>query len=78
MFMYATMDTYYMVKLGLYRISGLFYIRYSARYPVSFAEYPAGLITGYPARKTVYNQFWQIKLYLHYILYYFMDRIYYI
>ena len=59
---------------------------YPVRYPVSFAGYPAVRITGYPARKTVYNQkqFWQIKLY-HYIseiyitiLYYFIDRIYYI
>ena len=36
-------------KLGLHRIiSGLFYIRYLARYPVSF--------NGYPARKTAFNE----------------------
>ena len=29
---------------GLYRISGLFYIRYPVEYPVSFAGYPAGRI----------------------------------
>ena len=34
-------------SLGLYRISGLFYIRYPAGYPVLFAGYPAGRITGY-------------------------------
>ena len=36
-------------QVGLYRISGLFYIRYPTGYPVSFAGYPAGRITGYSA-----------------------------
>ena len=35
-------------NLGLYRISGLFYIRYPARYPVSFARYPVSFAR-YPA-----------------------------
>jgi len=46
-----------MYLLGLYRISGLFDIRYPAGYPVSVAGYLVGRITGYPAgypaRKTI-------------------------
>ena len=36
--------------LGWYQISRPFYIRYPAGYPVSFAGYPAGRITRYPAK----------------------------
>ena len=47
-----TGSTYFnLFVAGLHRISGLFYIRYPAGYPVSFAGYLAGRISGYPARR---------------------------